>query len=240
MKKMILLLGLSFCATVSARAENLAIPYRNETELYIDSSQGNSNVENYGLKQLSFYRWEDQSAQVKGSYYLSKSEGAETFRKWDLKLRFDQNIAKDLGVFADHLIEANRYAGFIQRNSFDVGFRHLWLNNPTDQIVGEVGYRYSFEDRIPPERDVNLNMGRAYIEYTHNWDERVYATFWIEYLSDLGSAENYFVNFEPSVTTSLTKILYLRVAYVSFYTNRPPTQKLLRDTTFYTSLVAKF
>jgi putative salt-induced outer membrane protein len=234
-------------ATASARAQEgtNAQGTTNETELSIAQVSGNSNSETYGAKESLAYVWEADTLKASGRYLQGRTEGVESVRAWDAGLRYERSLSPVWSVFASHSLESDIFSGFVQRNNTDIGAKYFFTKTQQTVWSAELGYRYVTVQYVAIRPDVNNydHTARVYSEITESLGPTVNGKFWIEYIPNLTDSEAYLINAEPSITAILSNALSLKLSYLVKYQNPNKAIAGVRaytDTTFLTSLVAKF
>lgn len=158
---------------------------------------------------------------------------------------------KTFNVFLGHGWYGDRFQGVREGHSTDIGGKYYWLNSASTKLFSELGYRYTRElllaaaapdvgvgNRMMPE----YHYVRAFSQIDYTYSKTLALGFWLEYTPSITSfAEDQRINYSPYLTSVLTDIFSLKVAYESRYRFKPAiaTNKL-NDFTFTTSLLAKF
>ena len=97
------------------------------------------------------YQFDLNLLKLTGSYLATRSLSSgnyiETAKSWDAGLRYERKIWEVFGAFADHIIESDIYAGYIQRNNSDLGGKYFLVKAKDLTWSAEAGYRYTFEMR---------------------------------------------------------------------------------------------
>lgn len=247
MVKALALIVTSLCwtADVSAQKKEVARGWNNESQLGVVKTTGNTNTESYRLRQTVTYRHGPNSVKLNGSYLSATSKiqstGAkvETAKKWDTDLRLEHQLDERWNILTGYLLESNKFAGFRQRHNSDVGLKYFFWKKEDRDLFIESGYRYVHENRVDNSRDYR-NRGRFYTEGNMKFNVRNRLKVWAEYIPSLDDGDDFLVNYEVSLTSSLTEKFALKVAYQSNYDNMPAVAKKKEDTTLTTSLVATF
>jgi putative salt-induced outer membrane protein len=219
---------------------------KNESELGVAIVSGNSNTENYTLKQLSTYKLDDvNSLTAKGRYLQGKTSGIETARSWDASLRFERALSELWSLFVQQQAESDVFSGFIQRDSSDLGAKYFLTKTELTQWFAELGYRYVTTQYLvlPPNVDKAYSAARLYTEVSHAFTTSTSAKLWLEYVPSFKDKDAYFANGEASVTSVLSSVFSFKTSYLAKYQNPNIANLGIRaytDTTFLTSLIAKF
>lgn len=253
MKILALLMTLfSLCAIASEDKKKLS----HESQFSLIQTGGNTELETYNLKTLTTYQHNKRIYSLGGHYTLGTSVvpdpddandtiKQESARNWDANFKYEQELSKHLNGFLSLQIEGNEFAGFKQRNNYDLGARYKLKD--TDKIKSslEAGYRHTTEktvERNDDDEDV-FEDNKARFAYTmeHFIREHLSYKFWTEYIYNFTRPEDYLINMEPSLNFTLTDILSLQTSYKAMYDNDPATEgnKYL-DWVYTTSIIAKF
>jgi putative salt-induced outer membrane protein len=213
--------------------------FTDESELALVSVSGNSSSNNVSAKQSNSYTFGKNTVKASGHYLRTQSSGVETARSWDLMGRYERVLYDSLSAYTGYGADSDPYAGYVQRDNYDIGLKYDLIHSTAQNWWVEAGYRYS---KILTTVEENYtNFGRTYMEYNLTLDNTYSIRYWIEYLPNFTDPEAYFINTEPSFSIQLTKILSLKASYLIQYHNELIKAGEVRtDTTFTTSLVAKF
>ncbi len=216
---------------------------QHESELGIASAAGNSRSNTYNAKQTTSYKRENDKLTFAARYLNSNADGVDTAKNWDGSLRYDRSLSGWWSLYASFGLEADRFAGFTQRNNHDLGTHYDIVKKEETTLFAEAGYRYTYTmyTTTPAGVDAAANILRVYVEGTQKILERSAFRLWVEYLPNFTTPEDYRINFEPSLVSQLNGFLSLKVGYLVKYHNVvvPPADER-SDRLFTTSLVAKF
>ena len=215
-------------------------PWSHESEVNIVLTSGNSQTETYGGKQTTSYKFDLNTLAAKAKYVQTRDSGTEKAKSWEASLRYEREFTSSVSGFISQLAESDLFAGFIQRNSTDLGAKYFIVKNESDELFSEFGYRYSFEDKNDPASDVLRQILRLAGQWTRKWSAGVSSQLIAEYLHNTKEAEDYLANGEASLSTSLSDIFSFKTGYSLKYQNKPLGGRKLTDTVFTTALVAKF
>lgn len=241
MKHLLLTLMLTLSSLTAFAQDGL----KNESEFSSALVSGNSNTETYGIKQLSTYAWELNTVKGTGRYVQGRTSGVESVKAWDAGVRYERGLSDYWSAFVAHTIESDIYAGYVQRNSTDIGGKYFFTKNDTTNFFAEAGYRYQHNEYTVQRAGVRnyQNGARLYSEISHAFNASVSGKLWAEYIPNFTDSDAYFINGEPSVTAILSSVFSLKTSYLIKYQNPNIANRGIRaytDTTFMTSLVAKF
>jgi putative salt-induced outer membrane protein len=231
-----------------------------EAGLSVIRTGGNTQVETYNLKSKTAKEWEKRTLTVGGHYTLAtqieqqetatgsgvfKEQKNESARDWDGYTRYDEILNTKLNVFAQAQYEGNEFAGFKQRNNYDLGAKYILSKTDTTKFFVEAAVRLTEEkavERNEDDEDVfNDTKGVIFTEYRKKVSKTLNWKFWVQYVPNFTRSEDYQINFEPSFNVTLTDMFSLSMAYTGRYDNElnAGVEKRL-DWTHTTSLIANF
>lgn len=212
--------------------------FKGESDLGSTFSSGNTRTENVTAKTSNKYRFDANVVSLAGRYLRTKDAGNETARYWDAEVRYARDISAWHAAYIGVKGESDPYAGYVQRDSSDIGLRSILTNEETFHWFAEVGFRHSKTHNV--DSDVYDNFVRIYTEASKDLSKTASAKVWVEHLPNLRDDAAYLTNTEVSVTMVVTEILSLKTAYLTKYQNAPPAGFQRTDSTFITALVAKY
>lgn len=228
--------ALALAQKVEANADPI---FKNESELGIVITRGNTQTDTINAKQLNSYQWTKNLLRFNGGYLRSKTRGIESARAWSLGLRYERAVATRFSLFLAQAIESDRFAGYTQRLNTDLGGKYQLLKTEELSWLAEAGYRLQVEERTNGSRK-NSNFARLYTEAENQFNKSVSGKFWAEYLPNFTDSRAYLVNAEASLTASLTSIFSARTGYLWKFQNQPASAAKKTDMVYTASLVAKF
>lgn len=223
-------------------ASEITSPWQNESELAIVQVGGNTESESYSAKQLTRYQWSDYALSGRGRYLSTQNNGTKSALSWEASLRGERIYSPQWSSFLQHGAESDIFAGYIQRDNSDLGAKYNFDTQTKTRILSsEFGLRFRQSQNInEPEKRQSLS-GLLYFQYTESWSENLSSNFWIEYSPNFTQTQDWLLNLEPSMSVMINKVFSLKVAYLLKYHNELKTlNEKYYDTTFTTSLVAKF
>ena len=228
----------------SALADN---GFTSESEAGAVLTSGNSETESYTAKTKNSYVWEKDTYAIFGRYLSTKTSGTESARNWEAGFRYERSLAEYVSAYLGHKAESDPFAGYVQRDSSDLGGKYYFNKSETFNFFTELGYRY--QKNLSTTGDVNYDsLGRLFVEVNGTLDKTTTLRYWAEYLPNFTRPEAFLANTEASLGVMLYKNLSLKIAYLVQYQNvkpvittvTPPHEGERIDTTYTTSIVAKF
>jgi putative salt-induced outer membrane protein len=215
--------------------------YSNESELALVKTGGNSDVQTTNAKTTNLFKWDTNQFKTGGHYIYGETNNGVSARNWDVNGKYEREVSPHVSYYLGEVLEGNNFTGIKTRYNSDVGAKYYYVKTDLKNVFSELGYRYSIEDRFAPVENTYDNKGRFYNEINHKISETVQYKLWLEYIPNFTQSHDYLVNGEASLTSILTSILSLKVAYLGMYDNQPVSRGLKNyDYTTTTSLVAKF
>jgi len=247
----LILLSTLFIIT-SAMSQD-AKTFSHESALSIVQTGGNATAESYSASTNNLYKPGTREYRFYGDYTLSYADDPEiegtdveeTARNWQVGAEMTQDLNERLGANIGQNYEGNEFAGYKQRENSDIGLKYSLVK--TDKVTSSIdlGYRYTTEMRVSRDEDGKdifyFNKANLVFVRKQQLNESVSYKFWLQYLPNFTEADDYQINFEPSLTVKMNTNLSLRVAYKGQYDNElNPGVKEYLDHTTTTSFVAKF
>jgi putative salt-induced outer membrane protein len=164
----------------------------------------------------------------------------ESAKSWNLGLRYDRHFEDRLSVFAAQMLESDRFAAYLQRYNTDLGAGVLIYQWEQITWSGEGGYRYTMENRLDRSQEKYHSLRMA-SEVLATFNPRVSGRVWFEFLPNLTVADNWLLNADASLISTMSERLSLRLGYGIRYDHQPnPGATQTTDTVFTTSLVAQW
>lgn len=217
--------------------------FGNESELSSIKTGGNTDVLTTNTKTINTYQWSSSKFTFGGHYTYaeSKNKGGVTAQNWDANARYEHSLSEKLSVVLGEIVEGNKFIGIRERYNSDLGLRYYFIRSDSKSLSSELAYRYTIEKRYEPAPNAYDNKARVYNEFSHKFSETVQYKFWLEYVPNFTVKKDYLINGEASITSILTSIFSLKVAYMGMYDNKPATTAIKNyDYATTTSLVVKF
>jgi putative salt-induced outer membrane protein YdiY len=221
-----------------------ALGWSHESSLGITMNGGNSESQSYVVRQSTGYAWSEDVLKSSGHFLYGRASGVDVSRNWDIGIRYEHYFTDRFAGIAGNSWEGDSFAGYDFHSNVDIGGKYVLLGpgNKTDFLFTEMGYRFQYESRVAGQdpRYLRNHFGRLYLEGSVAISETVSARAWVEVLPNFSRWEHYFINFEPSLSVSLTKALAVKLAFTGRHDGQPPTGKKGFDYIYTTSLVASY
>ncbi len=237
MKLILLIFSLQFLSTIAFATEP---EFKNESELGVVLTDGNTRTKNYNVKQENKYIWDQNLSKINGQFLKSISNGIESGRYWSLGLRYERELTKEWALFLGQNIESDIFAGFRQRFNTDLGMKYLIVSTDETKWHAEAGYRYTMT-KTNDDKKTKDHYARLYSEVTQALNKSVTTKLWAEYLPNFTVNNAWKANGELSISAMMSAILSLKTGYLVKFDHQPVKSTLVKtDSVFTTALVAKF
>lgn len=236
-----LLLSLSFAqdAGTPPATEVSEWKLKNTTEVSLIVADGNTESETQVIKQENSITHGANVGSLKATFLKSEANGTKTGESWMYSPRYERIITESFNAFIAFTEESDKFAGYDRRQSWDLGGKYYFKKvENSEELFAELNYRSTKEKNILGNSETS-DYGRFYAEWTKTWTATLSSKLWVEYLQNFESSDDYKLNFEPSLLVVMTKVLSLKLSYLTKYDNVSlATEK--KDTLFTTSIVANF
>jgi putative salt-induced outer membrane protein YdiY len=249
-----LILGLSTFAHGNEEIKGL----KNESSLGYVITGGNSQSETTNFAQKLSYEWTKDILKFNSHYIQTSGVDQSTDRNnvtaenWSATLRFEKIInPKRFNAYVSYGWYGDRFQGVREGQATDIGGKYYFYKQKALSLHTELGYRYTRE-LLTTEPTSPVGVGNSIMPEYHYFrtlwqvDYSYSKTFavgaWVEFLPSVTNfTQDQRINYSPYMTSVLTDIFSLKVAYEARY--RFPAAvagNQLTDFTFTTSILAKF
>ncbi len=238
----IALLLLCVASLTQAQEHTSKGQWKHQSELGIVVTGGNSESETINVAQTTSYAWDKHTVKSTGHYLTSSSGEVRTAENWSAGLRYDRKFSDLSAVFAGNLWQGDRFAGFRYRNNWDLGYQHYFRKNDKGYLLGEIGYRFTYEEKSQEGLEPTRNhFARFFGDTLHKFNQHVSGRFWLEVLPDFNDSDNMNINFEPSLMAALSNVFSVKLAFLYRYDTVPAIAGNEKyDYNFIVSLIAQF
>jgi putative salt-induced outer membrane protein len=234
-----MMIGSAVLATKAVAADEQKQGLSNESAVGIVITSGNTSTSTIRVAQKNSWIEAKNVYKFEASYLRTSNNDMEQALQWGLGVRYERELSDKFNVFLGETLNSDKYQGINQRYNTDIGTKYYFENTETMTWFAEGGYRFTRENY--PYGFKNLNFLRLYNEIERTFRKGLNGKWWIEYLPNLTQWKAYQLNSEVSLAVSLTEVFALKSAYQIRFYNEPPAGILkTTDTTFTTSLIAKF
>lgn len=210
---------------------------RDEAELSFIDTAGNTDVTTLSAKNTLTVPLSERLA---GTWRLGalygRSQGVRNAESYFTELRGDYSFSEPLYSFANAGWFKDSFAGIDARYYVGAGIGYKVLAGPTHVLLGEAGVTGTREETTDG-RDRNFLGGRLFGKYEYRFTERNRFSQSLEVLFDFDELDNWNLNSETALVSSLNGFLSLKASYVVKYDNEPVPGLKETDTVLAIALV---
>ena len=128
------LIGLILALSAYAQDEpTTEKPLRGEAEAGAIMVTGTSDSNSYAVKGKLAYEWEKNVITASGHYIKVEANSVESARNWDAALRYDRLLSDYFSAYVGQKVESDIFAGYLQRDSTDLGVKLFQIKTDTLQ-----------------------------------------------------------------------------------------------------------
>jgi len=228
-------------AVVAHADEEKPKAWKNQGELSLVSTNGNSNTTTGSAKDTFNYKWTKTALELIGGALGSKDDGDVTAEQYNASEKVAYALTDNQRNYLYEKIgwESNRFAGFYNRYDGTAGVGRKLVDASSDTLLGELGGGYTNEERVDAPRN-DFASGRAYLKYKRILSATAQFTQDAEYLHDFDDQEDYRVNMETALIASISTHLALKASYKWNRVAKPPPGFGKDDTTTSVALVINY
>ena len=215
--------------------------WSDEAELSLVDTGGNTDLLSISANNLLQYTFDEN---LMGTWKLSalygESDGVRNAESYSTEVRLDY-------LFTDQLYTAgiagwlkDEFAGIEARYYVGPALGYKLFTGPRHFLLGEVGLSYVTEKYID-STDEQFIEGRAFVKYEYAFTEKNKFSQSLEYLYNFDDSDDYKVNSETALISSLSDYFSLKASYEIKHDNKPAPQTLEEtDTVLSLALVVNF
>jgi putative salt-induced outer membrane protein len=223
---------------------SVAAQFTNQSELSIISTGGNSDLSTYNAKTVSKYVSGNNDYQLGGHLTKGKNGTVDSASNWDINARYGRKISDTIGAFFSSQYENDTFAGIAYRHNNDLGASYVITKTKKTNASAELGYRNrtqkSILAQVGQDQKVTDHQARLYSEVSRQNTDSFFTKMWLEYLPNFSESNDWQINVEPSLNFAMNANFSLKVGYLYKYDNQPADGSKRYDTTYSTTLIAKF
>lgn len=237
MQKIIILVLVLF--SFSAFSEEVSSQFKNESEVGMVITGGNSQTQTVSVKDQASYSFSKNLVRFDGKFLKASTSGVESAYKYMLGLRYERELSDRFSIYLGQSLEHDKFQSIRQRYATDLGGKYFFFKEEAFKWFSEVGYRFMRTNYFT--YFLNENYARVYTEAERFFNKSVSMKLWIEFLPNITNSDAYKLNTELSLSAAISEIFSAKTAYLIRYDNKPASTVAFKtDSTFTTALVAKF
>ncbi len=232
---------------------------KEETELKFSGggllATGNSrSLSLTGTGALRLRRAENEySANFAGNYGRAAATPADSVEtnveNLQGRIRYDRFLSEEWAIFVAQSARKDRFQGLALRLNFDPGVAYYFFDVEKHRLWAELGYDLQYDVReddilaasaaagTPLGKTKVRHSGRAFAGYENNLNEAVRFTTGLEYIQAIADTENWRLNWDVGLSSSISTAFSLATTFSLRYDNNPLPGIRKTDTTTALSLV---
>ena len=220
-KKGIILIGLLvfMASSTGIRAEEKK--WSDEAEFSFVDTGGNTDTMSLAFRNLLKYAF---SERLEGAWELAalygETDGVKTAERYSSELRGNYLLNERIYAALIAGWEKDVFAGIEARYYLGPAIGYKFLIGPKHFLLSEVGLDYVTET-YTDNTDDDFIRGRTFGEYAYAFSEKTKFKQTLEFLNNFEDSEDYNLNSETSLITSLSDQLSLKTSYEVRYSHRP-------------------
>ncbi len=177
------------------------------------------------------------------------SDTEATVENYQARVRYDRFLSERWALFAAESFRRDRFQGLGLRMNFDPGVAFYLLTAPQHRLWAEGGYDLQYDIRLAEAIEAAAEAGtevtttevrhaaRLFAGYDNSLNEHVTFYTGLEYLQAFADTKNWRLNWETSLTSSLSDSFSLATSFNLRYDNNPLPEVGRLDTISAVSLV---
>ena len=200
--------------------------WQDEAELSYVNTGGNTDVLSLSGKNRLSYQFSDR---LSGIWDLSalygKTDGDKSAERYATEIRLDYGLTERVYIAGIGGWLQDEFAGIDERLYLGPALGYKFIIGPKHFLSGEAGLDYVTEN-YTNNSDADFMRGRALGLYEFVLSEKSKVTQSLEYLYDFDNADNFNVNSETALITSLSDTFSIKTSYEIHYDNEPVPSSL--------------
>ena len=215
--------------------------WKDEAELSLVDTGGNTDVLSISANNLLRYAFDEN---LIGTWELSalygESGGVRNAESYSTEVRLDYLFTDQVYIAGIAGWLKDEFAGIEARYYIGPALGYRLFTGPRHFLLGEVGLNYVMEKYID-STDEQFIEGRVFGKYEYAFTEKNKFSQSLEYLYNFDDSDDYKLNSETALISSLSDYLSLKASYEIKHDNKPAPQILEEtDTVLSLALVINF
>ena len=195
--------------------------WSDEAEFSFIDAGGNTDTTNLSFKNLLKYSFSESLEGVwKLAALYGKTDGEKTAERYSTELRANYLFSERFYGAGIAGWEKDKFAGIDARYYLGPAAGYKFLIGPKHFLLGEVGLDYVTEEYID-NTDDDFMRGRIFGQYEYAFSAKTRFKDTLEFLYNFDDSDDYNINSETSLITSLSDQLSLKTSYEIRYDHKP-------------------
>lgn len=233
-----LILSILFSTANSFADESNCPPkaFKNETEVNISLTGGNSQVHTYSFRQKNKQCWNTHTLELEARYYQldTNKKDVNQAKNWLVSVRFEEDLYEKISGYIGQLVESNIFSGYLQRYSSDFGGQYSFYNRDDYTWYIQTGYRYTIENQTTGNSHA-IHFFRIFTELEKDLSELWMGTVNLEFLPNIYQSNDFRANLEMNLLAKISQIFSFKIGYQIKYMNQPLPGAIYRSETITTT-----
>lgn len=215
--------------------------WKDEGELSYVETGGNTDTSTLSAKNTLNYKFNEKTNGTwKVGVLNSENAGVKSAESYFSELRGDYLMTKHLYAALVAGWSKDKFAGIDSRYYVGPTVGYKILNGPKQFLKSEASLDYVNEE-YTNDTDADFTRGRLFGEYEYRFNEDNTFIQSLEFLQDFSDGDNYNVNSDSALISSLNEYFSLKTSYEIRHDNKPVPAILDKtDTTLRLSLLVSF
>jgi putative salt-induced outer membrane protein len=214
-------------------------PWKNEAELSVVSSNGNTRSDSSSGKDTFVYKWTKTTMELIAGGMGAKSSGQTIAERYFASEKLSYALSDRNYTYEKVAWDKDRFAGIKNRYDGTVGFGREVMKRTNDLMIAELGTGFTSEERYNQNSN-DFQSGRAYVKYTRTLSPTANFSQDADYLQNFENPDDFRAKTETALTAALSSHFSLKLAYVWKHVGTPPTGFGRNDTITSVSLIATY
>ncbi|MBU2490047.1 MAG: DUF481 domain-containing protein [Proteobacteria bacterium] len=200
--------------------------FQDQGELAFIQTGGNTDITSLSLKNTFTARLNESNRLIqKAAVLYGKDQGKKNAESYDASLRWEHDFSIRLYSYTAGGWFRDVFKGIDDRFQAGAGAGYTLIKTERHSLLFEAGGAWVTE-QYTNGMDNDYAEGRTFGRYDLKISEKTKAFQDLEYLVDLGETENYRINSETGIITSLGGAFSLKASYTVNFDNQPTPDTL--------------
>ena len=201
------------------------------------ATSGNSDTETAGVSFEAKHKPDPWGLALRAQFDRAEENDTVTAERYLAAVRGTRTLSERWDAFVGASAEQDEFSGIDLRTLIEAGGEYHALTGPTHVLDLDFGLTWTDEDRLPPAADADSLGGLVGLAYEWTISETASFHQRIAYYPNFDASDDWRLESESAVTTTLTDRFALQFGYSLRYRNQPIGTNDDTDTTTKVSLV---
>lgn len=203
------------------------------------STTGNSDTTTFGLDLELVRRPTPWGMELEATTHRAEEDGELTAERYAVQGRATRALGERWQLFAGVGGEKDEFAGYELQTYIDGGGTYAMVVTPTHDLSLDVGLRWTDEDRIEPESDVDFLSALVGAKYTWTMSDTSSLSQDVMVVPNLDESSDWRLSSLTALEAAINSRFAVKLSYEVRYRNEPVDELDGTDTSTKVSLVVK-